>query len=65
MTTRFLPLSLFALLTAACEIGGGRPAWRPDPSLPPTASLTVRVSAHFETTPVTNEDPTRAGPPLE
>ena len=33
--------------------------WRPDPSLPSTASMTARVSAHFETTtPVTNEDPT-------
>ena len=33
--------------------------WRPDPGLPPNASMTTRVSAHFETTtPVTSEDPT-------
>ena len=140
MTTRFLPLMLLAILTAACEIGGRPPGvvfpgpivpspfptvppyvwdtadelsiwmnnpvargslvlegsgagafiridrpdrdwllrgpdlepaaagvrtvsiryrWRPDPGLPPTASLTARVSAHFQTsTPVSSDDPT-------
>ena len=33
--------------------------WRPDPDLPATASMTARVSAHFQTTtPVGNDDPT-------
>ena len=140
MTTRFLPLMLLALLTAACEIGGRPPGvvlagptvpspfptappyvwdtaeelsiwmnnpvargsltlegsgtdafiridradrewvlrgpdlepaaegvrtvslryrWRPDPSLPQTASLTAWVNAYFQmTTPAVNQDPT-------
>jgi len=32
--------------------------WRPDPDVPPTASLTTRVSAFFETTTAVNEDAT-------
>jgi hypothetical protein len=33
--------------------------WRPDPGLPPTSSLTARVSAYFQTTtPVVAHDPT-------
>jgi hypothetical protein len=32
--------------------------WRPDPSLPPTASLTAWVNAYFQmTTPAVNQDP--------
>ena len=33
--------------------------WRPDPGLPPNASLTARVSAYFQTTtPAVGDDPT-------